>query len=569
MDAPSAAGHEGGGIVDGLRTLVSAITPGRQAKRTKPRKKARTAGQSTATGTAKKAAKTKAAKTTAQKSRSSPAISIAVDIGWTMAVLYGPQRGLSYLDERLPTEHELPPDQRIELETKRLRSLVDQLAELAPKSAGPKPEVPQIPAVPGSADEEAGQNEHAKDNAGDAARALIGMSQDNLEKTNLLILEWLACAGREFSLAYQLGRSLRDTANPPIRSAPADDESRLTAVQACTNAIEAGHGRAAELRGTTLQDKAKAEIRSKVYDQARRDAIQRAARAKEITDRASAITAARDRAEKAGTQLPDDQMESPEDQARRELEVRDALTIQLGRPRVAKLQEWLAVLGPHLPPDSAAIVSVSMGRWCDLVTTIFVQGTPGKLRRHGRTSPLPARDLAGSTSRFTLPSPLDIATELHDSLLPQGDAWLNLLVGAESSEGLLTPEGFVAAAEAALSRTARIIRKIVYHYWFALLIVAAALGGILYFAAHDLGGAGKLWTQIAAVAGALGITARGIGATMADLSKEAERPIFGLEKVDAMAWAVTTIPADLKLSIRGVRALRRSGIPQSSPLGRV
>jgi hypothetical protein len=36
-----------------------------------------------------------------------------------------------------------------------------------------------------------------------------------------------------------------------------------------------------------------------------------------------------------------------------------------------------------------------------------------------------------------------------------------------------------------------------------------------------------------------------------------------------MAWAVTAIPDDLKLDSRGVRALRRSGIPQSSPLGRV
>jgi cell wall assembly regulator SMI1 len=89
------------------------------------------------------------------------------------------------------------------------------------------------------------------------------------------------------------------------------------------------------------------------------------------------------------------------------------------------------------------------------------------------------------------------------------------------------------------------------------------------FTVEDLSGAGKVWTQIAAVASALGVTARGIGTTMAKLSKEAEKPIFGLEKIDAMAWAVTSIPVELKLNNQGVRALRRSGILPSAPLGRV
>jgi hypothetical protein len=157
---------------------------------------------------------------------------------------------------------------------------------------------------------------------------------------------------------------------------------------------------------------------------------------------------------------------------------------------------------------------------------------------------------------------------MYASLLPQGDSWLNLLVGAESSDGLLTPEGFVAAGEAALSRTARIIKKILLQYWFALLILLIVLAVVLFFSAQNLSGAGKVWTQIAAIVGALGVTAKGIGSTMAVLSKDAEKPIFGLEKIDAMAWAVTTIPVGLKLNNQGVRVLRASGIRPPSPLGR-
>jgi hypothetical protein len=55
---------------------------------------------------------------------------------------------------------------------------------------------------------------------------------------------------------------------------------------------------------------------------------------------------------------------------------------------------------------------------------------------------------------------------------------------------------------------------------------------------------------------------------MARLSADAEKPIYGLEKVDAMAWSVTTIPDNLKQTIRGVSALRRSGITPSSLMGR-
>ena len=50
----------------------------------------------------------------------SQAIPLAVDIGWTMAVLFGQLRPGSVRD-RLPTEHELPPDQRAQLEVAFIR----------------------------------------------------------------------------------------------------------------------------------------------------------------------------------------------------------------------------------------------------------------------------------------------------------------------------------------------------------------------------------------------------------------------------------------------------------------
>jgi len=407
------------------------------------------------------------------------AIELAIDAGWTMALLFGelqPAPGRPpAVSDRLPTEHELPPDQRMQLEGKRVNALLARLGALLSETPDPKPGVPRVTLSAGSPGA-----------AGALDRA--GLSQLNLD-----ILEWLACAGREYGIAYQLGRSLRDTANPPLRL----DGER--------------------------SDTDKKDI---------------AARKTQLTPKAPS-TDPREAAK---------QEQDAEDQSNWEFGAREALIKQLSRARVAKIQEWLSTLTPDLTNDAAAIVGASIGRWADLTNTIFDPNSPGRLSR-GQ-------------------SELEVAGELTRSLLPQGDAWINLLVGAESSEGLLTPEAFVAAGEAAMDRTARILRKIATRYWYVLLILAIAVAAALYFAARDVGGAAKVWTQIATVAAALGITAKGIGTAMARLSADAEKPIYGLEKVDAMAWSVTTIPDDLKLTIRGVSALRQSGITPPRPMGR-
>jgi hypothetical protein len=415
----------------------------------------------------------------AQKSE---AIVLAVDAGWTMALLFGELRPVvpgeqSDTSDRLPTEHELPREQRTQLEGKRINALLARLGALLSETPNPKPGVPRVTLSAGS-------------RAASGALDRAGLIQVNLE-----ILEWLACAGREYGIAYQLGRSIRDTANPPVRQ-----------------------------------------------EGERSDADKKA-----ITARESQLTP------KKASEDPQEaaqQQKDAEDRSNWEFGAREALTRQLSRARVTKVQEWLFTLTPYLPVDAAAIVGASIGRWADLTNTIFVTGSPGRLSRLGRQSEL------------------EVAGELTKSLLPQGDAWINLLVGAESSDGLLTPEAYVAAGEAALDRTARILRKIARRYWYVLAILAIAVAAALYFAARDVGGAAKVWTQIATVAAALGITAKGIGTAMARLSAGAEKPIYGLEKVDAMAWSVTTIPDDLKLTIRGVSALRQSGITPPSPMGR-
>jgi hypothetical protein len=154
-----------------------------------------------------------------------------------------------------------------------------------------------------------------------------------------------------------------------------------------------------------------------------------------------------------------------------------------------------------------------------------------------------------------------------ESLLRQGDVWLSLLTGQQATAGLLTPEGYVAAGEAALGRSARIVVRVLQHYWAALAVLILASAAVISLAAWFLGGASMVWTQIAAIAGSLGITAKGIATATGKLVREGEQPIYAVAKQDAIAWAVTNLPrADL--TSRGVWRLRRSGVRASAPLGK-
>jgi hypothetical protein len=345
-------------------------------------------------------------------------VQLALYAGWTMAVLYGTiPLAPANRPSQLPTVNELIPEQRRELELARLQYLLTGLLPDFADSA-------RISRVPRGDDD---QQQRRRRSA--------------LESLNLSILTALTATRPELQLAYELGRSLRDTANPP--------------------------GGDADL----------------------------------------------------GTQL--------------------------GRQRVARLQDWLVTLSPEFPPLTAAVVAASIGRWSE-VAAVTVD-TSGSARNHRTQAPT--------------------AETLYSYLLQQGDVWLMLLIGELQTAGLLTPEGYVSAGEAALRRSGAIVRGILRHYWFGLLCVAAALGGTLFLAARYLDGAGKVWTSIACIAGALGVSIQTIASTSARLAAEAERPVFAMAEEDAMAWAITTMPP-LTLAARSVRRLRRAGVAGDASLGR-
>jgi len=360
-------------------------------------------------------------------------VQLALEAGWTMAVLYGKIEPGRREVPTLPTANELQEADRRRLELDRLHHLLKSLAQLP---------------------------EFSDSGLSDVLPSGFQAQPEALEELNLSILCGLAAAQSQALLAYELGRSLRDTANPPDTH-PQD-----------------GHP--------------------------------------------------------AGENPPGGHPPAT------------ALSGQFARRRIATLQGWLATLSAELPDRAAAVVSASLGRWSEFAATL-ASTTTAQLK-YDRTTTVDAA--------------------MSGYLLRQGDLWLMLLTGTRTTAGLLSPEGYVAAGELALRRSVVIVRRILRHYWVALVIGAAALAVILSLAAIYLGGAAKVWTTIASIAGALGISARAIASTAARLTAEAERPVFAMAEEDVMAWAVTSMPR-LRLPRQQVRQLRRAGIAPTSSLGRV
>lgn len=415
---------------------------------------AREAGTTQEPETAKKHHRAAPTQSAGAASAGPSAVQLALEAGWTMAVLYRialrppgtrPEHPGELLT--LPTANELRLSDRWKLELARLRDLLTRLAA-TPELADP---VTRELADPGT-----------REVADPATPELAGPARPRLPvdlpptgpdvalpealvALNLDILCALAAARPATQLAYQLGRSLRDTADPPDEHRPAR-----------------------------------------------------------------------------------------------------ALADEFARDRVTTIQGWLDTLASEFPRQAAAVVAASLGRWSEFAAVVVSETTPR---------------LANGDSATVFDA-------VYSYLLRQGDHWLMLLTGERPTSGLLSPEGFVAAGELALRRSAAIVLRILRRYWGALAVGVIALGAMLTLAAIYAGGAAKAWTSIAAIAGSLGISARAIASASARLAADAEQPIFAAAQEDVMAWAITTMP-EMRLNRAGVWQLRKAGIARTSSLGRV
>jgi hypothetical protein len=202
---------------------------------------------------------------------------------------------------------------------------------------------------------------------------------------------------------------------------------------------------------------------------------------------------------------------------------------RLSSARIEAMRARLSTLAADLPVHVAAIVAASLGRWSELASMEL--GPAGSPRE---------KESAEHAARV-----------MQSRLVAQGDLWLTLLISANPTAGL---------------RSSRLlVNKVLRRNGLVVVVPAALLGVALYLIFTYTHGVATVLTAIAAIAGSLGLSARGIGSLIGTLFiRDTDNPVFRRGEEDAMVSDITAMP---RLAPRGARRLRRPGVTRSSRIG--
>lgn len=182
--------------------------------------------------------------------------------------------------------------------------------------------------------------------------------------------------------------------------------------------------------------------------------------------------------------------------------------------RLDNAYTWLDDLDAAFPERSTAAVSASLRRW-----QAWVKAFESK---HGRS----------------LPPSLDVLVTRR--LREQGELWRRLLSGDKAPEALLKSKDYIRAAARLLRRMRGIGMRFLWHWgWLVLILVV----GIPYLALRIVpGGSSRTITLLVSAATSLGLTWRGIAATLGKILTRAESYLWDTEVTAAIGEAATVRP---------------------------
>lgn len=128
-------------------------------------------------------------------------------------------------------------------------------------------------------------------------------------------------------------------------------------------------------------------------------------------------------------------------------------------------------------------------------------------------------------------------------LREQGRLWRALLSGEKDACHLLRPDDYVVAARGLGHRLGHLVRRTIWSAWGvgAALVVGAIVGGG-YLIVHNAHHGSKAALAITTIVGGLGISWKGISATLGKSIARVERPIWEAELGESIAAAARRLP---------------------------
>jgi len=154
----------------------------------------------------------------------------------------------------------------------------------------------------------------------------------------------------------------------------------------------------------------------------------------------------------------------------------------------------------------------------------------------------------------------------------QGHVWRGLLSGEKQATDLLKATDFVQAAIALLKRISQLSQRFFWSGYslIFLIVIGAVVGAVIGIA--DLGRVSqgsRLAAQVVVALAALGVTAKGVTATLGRIVAKAQSALWDSELDESCAVAACRLPPDAAVSRRpraDIGAMRSLGVAPSQPL---
>ncbi len=232
-----------------------------------------------------------------------------------------------------------------------------------------------------------------------------------------------------------------------------------------------------------------------------------------------------------------------------------SLKEQFKRKRVAQLGEALADLTSVLPEHAGRAVRLSCCEWQRWVKGPQL-GDPGGSSGGGTFSARPRIGIGQQQFEWATDG-----EKVLRALRRQGEIWRALLSGEKHGEEMLELQAYFATGARALKHAFRLLRGLLIPIAIALLFLAV---GAWLLVKNE--GAAATAAGLVTVAGAVGITWKGVLGGLGSVVAKVQGPVWGAALDEEIATSITCLPKGAKeISARPDQAAPASG-PQPEAL---
>jgi hypothetical protein len=201
---------------------------------------------------------------------------------------------------------------------------------------------------------------------------------------------------------------------------------------------------------------------------------------------------------------------------------------EFAHARLQNAYDWLAELSQLLPPNAATTVTGSLKAW-----EAWVQ-TPGNTKQDQKA-------ISGSRA-----GAYGESTTIR--LRHQGNLWRRILAGEQDPKKLLDPDDYVNAGIGMLERFRAIARTYVLRWKVGIIVAVLFVVGIGAATVYLAHGSDKAFGVVISAIAALGVTWKGLGATLGKALTEVQKPIWETEVAQAMVLSATRLPSADEIS---------------------